>query len=170
MFKSCKGLLTICSLNIIVLFLKYISRHSISHVNLNCSHSYLKDVLTDLKAESEPIPVDPVRDDWLAHKVCTLHTMHVYIDTGFVKWIYKIDLAVIESLQSRKATSSSIICLYRDKMLRPLNPPSKIYMCAATYFFYEKKRIREDNLISIHDLHVYEVKPSNNYMFIFLIL
>ena len=29
----------------------------------------LQDVLTDLKAEAEILPVEPVREDWLGHKV-----------------------------------------------------------------------------------------------------
>ncbi len=29
----------------------------------------LQDVLTDLKADGEQLPVDPVKEDWLGHKV-----------------------------------------------------------------------------------------------------
>ena len=33
------------------------------------SHAVLQDVLTDLKAEPEPIPIEPIKEDWLGHKV-----------------------------------------------------------------------------------------------------
>ena len=29
----------------------------------------LQDVLTDLKADSETLPLEPVKEDWLGHKV-----------------------------------------------------------------------------------------------------
>ena len=29
----------------------------------------LQDVLTDLKADAEQLPLDPVREDWIGHKV-----------------------------------------------------------------------------------------------------
>ena len=40
---------------------------------------YFQDVLTDLKAEPETIPIEPVNEEWLGHKVITLsHTFILY--------------------------------------------------------------------------------------------
>ena len=30
---------------------------------------FLEDVLTDLKADAEQLPVEPLKEDWLGHKV-----------------------------------------------------------------------------------------------------
>lgn len=32
-------------------------------------HNHDQDVITDLNAEGEPLPLNPPREDWLAHKV-----------------------------------------------------------------------------------------------------
>ena len=32
-----------------------------------------QDVLTDLKADAELLPVEPINEDWFAHKVCCAH-------------------------------------------------------------------------------------------------
>lgn len=34
--------------------------------------SGLQDVLTDLKADAETLPLEPVREDWVGHKVYIL--------------------------------------------------------------------------------------------------
>lgn len=43
-------------------------------LNMKCLP--LQDLLTDLKADAEQLPVEPVREDWLGHKVIYLFLPH----------------------------------------------------------------------------------------------
>ena len=36
-----------------------------------CSSAFRQDVLTDLKADAEILPVEPMNEDCFAHKVCS---------------------------------------------------------------------------------------------------
>jgi hypothetical protein len=41
-------------------------------ITSNICQCFVKDVLTDLKADAEILPVEPMKEDWLAHKVTML--------------------------------------------------------------------------------------------------
>ena len=42
------------------------------------STSTLQDILTDLNAEGEPLPIRPVNEEWMGHKVFYIFTIKSY--------------------------------------------------------------------------------------------
>jgi len=43
----------------------------------------MKDVITDLNAEGEPLPLHPPKEDWLGHKVGYKHFMHTIFSFNY---------------------------------------------------------------------------------------
>jgi hypothetical protein len=39
----------------------------------------LQDVITDLNAEGEPLPLNPPREDWLGHKVSHVIVFRLFV-------------------------------------------------------------------------------------------
>jgi len=68
-------------------------------------------VLTDLKADAEILPVEPMNEDWLAHKVRSALTGNIYfIFCSFIQNLsYKLTIRYRSSLRRRGKTWGPVV-------------------------------------------------------------